>query len=295
MMAPTLMVALEYAAPAPCPSQEQFWESVAYAAPDLRRADAGELARRYWVVIEPSAAGRFHGELTEQGKPAARELEAADCAELAEALALMLVLSTEQDPVPAQPAQPEAATTTPVVAVAAPARRDLVSPPEPELETPATEATLGGLVWWGAAPDALRGIAVGFQQAFGTAIVARLEARAALASTRANATYVGLAPQVCARARWPVFGLAGCAGAAVGALQMKGVEYSGPESQSSAWLAALLAARASLSLAEPLLLELSVEGEHGFIERAYHVKSDDSEFATPPFSALLTLAAGARF
>jgi hypothetical protein len=295
MMAPTLMVALEYAAPARCPSQEQFWESVAYAAPDLRRADAGELARRYRVVIEPSAAGGFHGELTEQGKSAPRELEAADCAELAEALALMLVLSTEQDPVPVQPAQPEAATTTPVVAVGAPARRDLLSPPEPELETPTTEAALGGLVWWGAAPDPLLGIAVGFQQAFGAVIVARLEARAALARNRADATYVGLAPQVCARARWPVFGLAACAGAAVGALQIKGVEYSGPGSQSRAWLAALLGARVSLALAEPLLLELSVEGEHGFIERNYRVKSDASEFATPQFSALFVLAAGARF
>jgi hypothetical protein len=295
MMAPTLLVALEYAAPAACPSQEQFWASVAHAAPDLRRADAGELARRYRVVIEPSAAG-FRGELTEQGKPAPRQLEAADCAELAEALALMLVLSTEQNPAPVQRAQPEAAATAPVVAVAAPARRELASPPEPELETLATEVALGGLVWWGAAPDPLLGIAAGLQHAFGAVIVARLEARAALASTRANASYVGLAPQVCARARWPAFGLAGCAGAAVGALQVKGVEQSaGAEAQSSAWVAALLGARASLSLVEPLLLELSVEGEHGFIERAYHVKSDDSEFATPPFSALFVLAAGARF
>jgi hypothetical protein len=295
MMTPALLVALEYAAPASCPGEEQFWQSVAHAAPELRRGDAGEAARRYRVVIAPTAAG-FRGELTEQGQPAPRQLEAADCAELAEALALMLALSTEQESSGPPPEKAEAPATSPVVAGAVPAPPQLVSPPDPQPEALETEAAMGGLVWWGAAPAPLLGISVGLQRSFGAVIAARLEARAALASARASASYVGFAPQVCARAQWPAFVLAGCAGAAVGTLQVDGVEYSaGPEPQSSGWVAALLGARATVSLAKPLLLELSLEGEHGFIQRAYHVKSDDSEFATPPFSALLVLAAGARF
>ena len=311
MIAGALLVALEYTAPAACPRQEQFWESVVHAAPDLERATEGAVARSYRVVIEP-APGSFRGELSELGQPAPRVLQAADCGELAEALALMLVLSTEREPraVAATPATAAATlaewpASTPVSASAAGpapapapvARRpplDSVAPVEPPLATKNTAAMLGALVWLGAGPDPLLGIAVGIQHALGPVIVARVEARVALASARADATYVGLAPQVCARALALGVTGAACLGSAIGALQVKAVEYSGGK-QSSAWLAPLLGVHADVSLAEPLLLELSIEGEHGFIERDYHIKSDDSQFTTPPFSLLSMVALGASF
>jgi hypothetical protein len=76
-------------------------------------------------------------------------------------------------------------------------------------------------------------------------------------------------------------------------LPIKSVEYSGP--QSSAWVAPLLAARVAKSLADDLAVELTLEAQHGFIERSYHVKQDDSEFKTSPVTALIMLAVGARF
>src|SRR4051812_21138235 len=97
MIAATLSVILDYAAPAACPRREQFWQSVVQAAPNLALAAEEEQGRAYRVAIQPSALG-FQGALIERGRPEPRRLEAADCAELAGALALMLVLSVEQEP-----------------------------------------------------------------------------------------------------------------------------------------------------------------------------------------------------
>lgn len=305
MIASILVVALEYAAPASCPDREHFWENVVHAAPDLRLVTAAEAGRRYRVTVQASPSG-FRGELAEAGKPAPRLLEAADCAELVEALALMLVLSTEQGPAPAESVPARPAPAEPVLVGPASAEPVTALPPRAQPpdsggvpdgtpDTKNSEAMLGALIWAGAAPDPLLGITAGLQHSFGPVIIVRIEARAAQGSERVDATYVGLAPQACARAGWSRVVVAACSGAAVGTLQVKGVEYSGPERQSSAWLAATLGTRVSVSLAPPLFMELSAEGEHGFIERAYHLKRANAEWATPAFSALLTLGLGALF
>jgi hypothetical protein len=298
MITPVLLIALEYDAPAECPRRERFWSSVLAAGPELRLTGAEDAARRYHVVVKVAANG-FSGELRESDSPAPRALEAADCGELIEALALMLVLSTEQGASEGHGAAPPAKRAAPQLAAEARATAPFAhehdgretarsAPREPD-----AAVSLDALVWLGATPDNLLGLATGLQRGFGPVIVGRVEARLAFGSGRAEATFYGLAPQFCARQGWTAIELSACTGAAIGMLQMKGVEYSGP--QSSGWLAPLLCFRAAALLGEVARVELGAEGQHGFIERDYEVKSDDSRFTTPPFSAVLTLGVGARY
>jgi hypothetical protein len=300
MMEAALLIALAYEAPAECPRQEQLWSRVARAAPELRLAQPHEALRSYRIVVAAAPSG-FVGELREAARPAPRVLEAADCAELVEALALMLVLSTEQDAVASSTAAPApapapaltlATASSPPSFGAEPA--DVHDTPPRDAPSPSGAAFVGGLSWFGAAPDVLLGLTTGAERRFGPVIVGRLEARIAFGSERADATFYGLAPQFCARRGWSMLELSACAGVVAGVLDVKAVEYSGG-AQSSGWLAPLLGVRVGALLGDTMVLEASAEGQHGFIERAYHVKSDDSEFATPPFSAVLTLALGARF
>jgi hypothetical protein len=298
MIVPTLLIALEYDAPAECPRQERFWNSVLAAGPDLRLTVAEDAARRYHVVVKVASNG-FSGELRESDRPAPRVLEAADCGELIEALALMLVLSTEQGASEGLGSAPPAnrAAPPPAAEPRATARfaheHDGGDTARPVQREPDGAVSLDALVWLGAAPGNLLGLATGVERGFGPVIVGRIEARLAFGSGRAEATFYGLAPQLCARHGWRTIELSACTGAAIGMLQMKGVEYSGP--QSSGWLAPLLGFRAAALLGEIVRLELGAEGQHGFIERDYEVKSDDSRFTTPPFSAVLTLGVGARY
>lgn len=296
MIEAALLIALDYEAPAECPRRAQLWSRVASAAPQLRLAQPHEAFRSYRVVVAAAPSG-FVGELREAARPAPRVLEAADCTELVEALALMLVLSTEQE---AETVAPSTAASAPALATASSPRSfgaepaDADDAPPRDAPSPSGAAFVGGLSWFGAAPDVLMGLTTGAERRFGPVIVGRLEARIAFGSERADATFYGLAPQFCARRGWSLLELSACVGAVAGVLDVKAVEYSGG-AQSSGWLAPLLGVRVGTLLGDTVVLEASAEGQHGFIERAYHVKSDDSEFATPPFSAVLTLALGARF
>ena len=307
MIESALLIALEYVAPAECPNQAQFWQSVGRSAPQVRLAAAEPPRRRYSVAVNASEKG-FQGELREEGQPVPRMLAAADCRELVEALALMLALSTQpealiQEPAtasaesdlvaPYQAESPGREPSTVVVATANPQRERAATPASSGAGSKGTAAMLGGFVWFGAGPDPLLGVAATLEHGFGPVIVARVEARGATANTRANATFFGFVPQACASTWQPVATLTVCAGVVLGLLPIKSVEYSGP--QSSAWVAPLLAARVAKSLAGDLAVELTLEAQHGFIERSYHVKRDDSEFKTSPVTALIMLAVGARF
>lgn len=298
MIETALLIALDYEAPAECPREEQLWSRISSAAPELRLAQPHEAFRSYRIVVAAAPSG-FVGELREAARPAPRVLEAADCAELVEALALMVVLSTEQEAATiaaataaSAPAPARATSSSPSSFGAEPA--DAHDTPPRDAPSPSGAAFVGGLSWFGAAPDVLLGLTTGAERRFGPVIVGRLEARIAFGSERADATFYGLAPQFCARRGWSMLELSACAGVMAGVLDVKAVEYSGG-AQSSGWLAPLLGVRVGALLGDTMVLEASAEAQHGFIERAYHVKSDDSEFATPPFSAVLTLALGARF
>jgi hypothetical protein len=277
----------------------------------LRLVAAAAAARRYQVTVTSEGSG-FRGELRDVGWPAPRTLEARDCGELVDALALMLALSSareaapESEPAHAAPEAP-ARAAPPVVAAAVPPP-PMTEPPRAPRSIPAearerppqkvdarpSAALMGALLWFGAVPDPLKGIVIAGEHAFAPTLIGRLEARIAFASQQADATFFGLAPQFCARTGWPELTISGCFGLAAGTLPVKGVEYSGGP-QSSGWLAPLLGVKVATSLGEVVQLEAGAEAEHALLTRSYDVKASDDPFETPDFSALIMVAAGAKF
>jgi hypothetical protein len=314
MSAALLLIALEYTAPSACPARAELWSKISQAAPDVRLVDAQGASRSYRVTVSRAGDG-FRGELRDVSWPAPRTLEARDCGELVEALALMLALSTapEAESVsanvapeieePAAPASdvPKAATASaepPAALPAVPQPTTRSGPAQPRerprsvREAPSTWGLVGALVWYEATPKPLQGAVIAVARDVAPSLVGRLEARIAFASAP-DSTFLGLAPQFCGQAKVSELSFAACFGMVAGYLPVTGVESSG--GQSSGWLAPLLAARVGYVLADLVRLEVSAEAEHGFLSRAYHVKVTNEDFRTPEFSALLSAAAGVRF
>lgn len=286
----TVGVSVVFAAPDECPRQDWFWARVAHASGRVRAAGARDAERSYEVGIVKTEAG-FRGELREATKPSARTIDASQCPELVEALALMLAISADPEAELEQPGAPPAAQQ--------PARVDVQAdaPAQPALEGPEPPSaarragTLGTFLLIGAAADPLFGLAVGYDHPLSNTFAARVEARGAVVKLNAETRFAAVAPQLCAWFAPPVAELGVCAGVAVGLLDVEGVEYSGDQ-QSSVWLAPGLNARARTSPERPLFVELAAGIESGLIGRSYHVKSDNSNFSTPLVSAVVQLALG---
>jgi hypothetical protein len=123
-------VHLEYRAPATCQDDARFFARARSRAPRMRIARSGERARMFLVEIEQQAS-RTSGRLTirdPEGRKTVREIEAKDCDEAVDALALIVALavnpragapeapstvSEETEPVLAAPAQEASAPVAP--------------------------------------------------------------------------------------------------------------------------------------------------------------------------------------
>jgi hypothetical protein len=98
-------VRLEYRAPATCDDDAQFFARARLRAPRMRMARPDERARVFVVDIE-QRAGKMSGRLTvrnPEGRQTIREIEARDCTEAVDALALIVALAVN----------PRAAQSTP--------------------------------------------------------------------------------------------------------------------------------------------------------------------------------------
>jgi hypothetical protein len=120
-------VFLEYHAPAACENDSQFFVRARSRAPRMRLARPSERARMFVVDIE-QRKGRTLGRLTvrnPEGRQTVREIEAKDCSEAVDALALVMALAVN----------PRAAD-----APAAVSPRTADAPPAPETPRPAPTA-----------------------------------------------------------------------------------------------------------------------------------------------------------
>src|SRR5687768_13711635 len=85
---------LSYHAPASCPSAAEFEREVLERAPDLHIASESRPVRRFIARVQ-LAATRVRGTLSivePDGRKALREVEAEDCAQVVQALALIVVV-----------------------------------------------------------------------------------------------------------------------------------------------------------------------------------------------------------
>lgn len=304
-------VRLEYQAPGGCPTQAEFWQRVQRANTRLRAGDAEAAARAYRVTIR-AASGGFEGELLEVGQAAPRSLDAARCAELADALALMLALSADA-PLSQAPTSEVATATAPTPEAASP--KPEAASPKPEAASPKPEAPLAvvrppvasrppsvtagepdSFLWagpsllLGAVPDALVGATLAYDRVLGRHLAARGSLRGALADGAVSGRHAAIAPELCARLAGAEGELRGCAGVALGLLWVKGVEYQG--NQSEYWLAPLFGLRIRRKVVGLFWLELGAELELPQVRRSYFVKRRDENFATPKLAGELELLSG---
>jgi hypothetical protein len=121
-------VRLEFTGPVGCPTPDEFARRVEERAPHMRRAADGERARAFRAVVRAGPSGAV-GRLVlvePDGRTSERSLEAGDCRQAMEALALITALAVER-PADAEPAPPESSRPAPETA-----------PPAPAAPTPAT-------------------------------------------------------------------------------------------------------------------------------------------------------------
>jgi hypothetical protein len=136
-------VRLDFAGPAGCPTPGEFGRRVEERAPHMRRAADGERARAFRAIVRAGPGGAV-GRLVlvePDGRTSERSLEAGDCRQAMEALALITALAVERpadgEPAPPESARPAPETPPPVPAPSAPAT---ASPPAPAREASAPPA-----------------------------------------------------------------------------------------------------------------------------------------------------------
>ena len=140
-------VFLEYHAPAACENDAQFFARARSRAPRMRLARPDERARRFVVDIE-QRGGRTSGRLTvrnPEGRQTVREIEARDCSEAVDALALIVALAVNPRAAEVPPAatSPRAADTPPSAVNPPPADAPRAAPtaaPNAEPSAPAPAA-----------------------------------------------------------------------------------------------------------------------------------------------------------
>jgi hypothetical protein len=281
-----------------CPIEDQFWGEVAARTDRVRRAEGAEPARSFSVVVEAGTNGsRGALESTDtHGVTSRRDVTGDDCAEVVSALALIAALTVDTQArtdatVPVAPtasAEPATAPTPsatvtagPAVSAAAPPLTGEVPPdrPVPAEKDPSGESPPSDFRWsFGAHGQALGGLTPTW--AFGAGAFVAL----ADASTKPFSPSFRLTPwfatahaifagplgaditwyvarlEMCPVTPWvsPSLRFEGCIGMDGGVMHTVGLGVDHPDSQTSAWLAPLVAGRLLWSVAESVRFELGL-------------------------------------
>ena len=129
-------MSIEYRAPEGCPDARAFTWMVGERAPRARAARSGEVARVFVAEVQTTADGAV-GLLTirePDGSEASRGLRASDCAELADALALIVALTVDPRastaPLPEPPPAADKPTPAPGEPTRGPAAAAVAAPTE---------------------------------------------------------------------------------------------------------------------------------------------------------------------
>lgn len=153
---------------------------------------------------------------------------------------------------------------------------------------------VGASSTFGAIPGTLAGLSAVFEfvpRRSWLGLRGRVQGTQALESP-VKAEEIEISPLLCALQPLSRVRLGVCAGAELGHLLVRGVEYSGP--QSAWWVAPAAGATLRYSIGTSTWLELASEVGVPLITRSYWVKASDYQFETAPVVGRLELYAGAN-
>jgi hypothetical protein len=308
-----LPIALDYTAPAACPSAEQFLAEVAARTSVARPAKPNESAKTLTVSIQEVAGGN-RGTLrldSPDGASSARQVAAADCEQVVSALALMTALAVDPD-----------ASTAPMPPASAPVvKPPVVKPPVVKLPpvTPRAEKQAPPLVQhptstkWrtrvGVALEALGGVAPDPLLVVRPLIEIDRESAAASSALRLTAGWgretVGSAEFTLLDAR--VEGcpfrlrpsrrlrISPCLALDVGRLEAAGVSVTPAETVDRPWVAAGAVARLEWQIVNALVVEVGGELFVPLERDRFFVDQDTTLHRTPFVAGGAEAAVSASF
>jgi hypothetical protein len=293
-------VELDYQAPAGCPGAREFSWRVSARTPRARAPRPGETPRRFTVRVEVTA-GRALGHLTirePDGVQSERTLAVPSCAEVVDALALVVALAIDPrastEPLPAPAPLPKPAPT--------PRRAHVARKPPPRLHL---EAAVHALVAHGLAPEAMLATGMGVGAVFLTG---------GWLEPALGASYLHAPRQTfdvrggTARFSWDVgvfwlcplaahvgklVALRYCGALEWGELRAAGSSVSDPHAFARRWLAPGAMLAVDVTPTEPLLLRLGLSGVFPADRDRYFVGSTVVH-AIPPVALRAGLSVGAR-
>ena len=297
----TVPVRIDYRAPAGCPSEEAFFDSVRSRTARVRLAEGDEPARTFLVVIMTDQDRTF-GELrvTENGRETdSRMFSGVSCEEVVDALSLTAALSVDPDAkiAPSRPVEPRP-EPKPVPPPEPPPIETAAPKPEPPKPPPAAPEPLRPE--WFVGLDLMAGTPVRPYTLWGAGAMVELGCTApglfapSLRLSLHHAVNDLLQTPRAAHVAWtPVtltacplrFGGRGkvqvrtCALVETGVLYARGEGVDHPASVTRSWWAAGISARGSLELMPRLLLEIVGSGSVPLVSRGYVTEPDHWEAA----------------
>lgn len=293
-----------------CPDANVYWYGVVSRSKRIRRASSGESATQARVQIK-KVGDQSVGTLTIDGAP--REVTAATCGEVVEAMALMTVLALDPEaitsppvPAPSSASPPVSASSPPPVAPAsASSAPPIVVPPPPKHPAPAPDPYAITLVL------GAQVVASGAGPTFGVPLaieVSRAGPSARLTLTHARSGLVRNERGPAARFAWSTARLDGCplawgshlllracAGFAVGALSGTPEDVANPRAEWRPWLAVHLVARAEWRFSQYFGLELEGAAAAPLLREEFVVDPDYFLYRPPAVLASGQLAVTMHF
>lgn len=300
-----LAVDIHYSAPRGCPSEGWFYADVLGRIPQARRAEPGESARRFDVVVT-TAGGTSHASLEfvdAEGRTVTRELSAEDCAEVVAGISVVTAVAI--DPRLGETEREAPKTSAPAAPAPRPANPPpLRAPPAAERAAPWSLGVHAGAVSdvapvWSLAAEVFSEFplagAVAARLSFGFADSAEFE--------RGDASFrfwlLEGRPQLCP---FPleagVLRFVPCVGAELGAVHGEGHEsprVTEPAGTTGFWLAVAAVSALELEIAGPLFLELQGLVRVPLLARTYVLETPaETAFETPAVGFGAFLGLGAR-
>lgn len=309
-LADAVPIRVNYDAPASCPNQDTFYDSVRARTDRVRKAQGNE--PRVDVNVRVTRGDRgFHGEMRQvvnQSETSARSVDGETCKEVTEALAFTVALSFDPDahaPLPPD-ATPPAPRPEPSVAPPPSVEQPPATPPKGagahlELEVGlsvigtvvetagfATGGALSAMLLRRANASTSSGVQLSLMYA-GTGLLTAPDDH----STRFGVLALDACPFRHHSGAWE---FAPCALATVGFLELTGRGVSDPETVGHAWWSAGLDLQMAVLLGRGVVFESALAATVPLVRHRYYTNSPEQVVTeTPVVSPLLRLGLGYRF
>jgi hypothetical protein len=302
-------IRVNYDAPASCPNQDAFYDSVRARTDRVRKAQGNEPRVDVNVRVTRGERG-FHGEMRQvvnQSETSARSVDGETCKEVAEALAFTVALSF--DPEAHAPSPPDATPPKPPPAPPASSPPTVQQPPATppaagahlELEVGlsvlgtvvetagfATGGALSAMLLRRANASTSSGVQLSLMYA-GTGLLTAPDDH----STRFGALALDACPFRYHRGAWE---FAPCALATLGFLGLTGRGVSDPETVEHGWWSAGIDVQMSVLLGRGVVFESALAATVPLVRHRYYTNSPEQVVTeTPVVSPLLRLGLGYRF